>query len=604
MDIKKIRNFAIIAHIDHGKSTLADRILEISQTISKRDLQNQHLDSMDLEKERGITIKLNAVQIHYQGYLFHLIDTPGHVDFTSEVSRSLSACEGAILLVDATQGIQAQTLANVYLALEYNLKIIVVINKIDLPAANVLQVKQEIANVLGLDVKNAVLISAKTGKNVDQVLRQIIAQIPNPLQNTPANINILDLPLQALVFDSYYDLYRGVILFIRIFQGKLTKKDLFYFMSDKNQKTFEVVDLGIRNPNEISKEFLSSGEVGWVSASLKNASEVLVGDTLTLKSNPAPKPIKQYKKLNPNVFVGFFPVENKDFLAFKDALEKITLSDSALTYIPESSTSLGHGFRIGFLGLLHMEVIQERLKREFNLNLIATAPAVELEIIKTDKTKILISNPASFLPKNQILEVREPFVETTIFVSEEFLGKVMDLCQKKRGIYQSLDIIDDIRRKLVYHLPLQEIIYDFFDKLKSYSKGFASFEYNLIGFFPSKLVKIDFLLNGQKVDALSFICHQDFSYEKAKLLVQKLKQVLPRQNFEIPIQAAIENKIIARETIKAYRKDVTAKLYGGDVTRRKKLLEKQKKGKKKMKQIGKVTVSQEAFLALIKADNN
>lgn len=596
MDVKKIRNFSIIAHIDHGKSTLADRILELTNAVEKRELQAQHLDSMDLEKERGITIKLNAVQLHYKDYIFHLIDTPGHVDFTYEVSRSLAATEGALLLVDATQGIEAQTLANVYLAIENNLEIITIINKIDLPAADVDRVKEKIENAIGIPTDDAILISAKNGTNIEAVLEAIINKIPAPkvVEN--------EKELKALVFDSYFDIYRGVIILVRIVSGSIKVGDEFKFMA--NGKKFGVIELGVRTPKELKKEELVAGEVGWIAASIRNAKDVSVGDTITLVANPAKAALPGYKKLKPVVYTGFYPVDSQDYNLLKDSLEKISLSDSSISYEPESSKALGFGFRIGFLGLLHMEILQERLEREFNLSIVATAPSVEFRITKTNKEVVSISNPSFFPEPTQIEKIEEPYIRATIFVPEEYLGSIMGLCQDKRGVYESLEYIDKSRRKLVYILPLSEIIFDFFDKLKSMSKGYGSFEYEVIGYQESNLIKLDILLNGQKIDALSIIVHKDFAYKKGRELTEKLKETIPRHSFEVPVQAVIGSKVIARETIKAYRKDVTAKLYGGDVTRRKKLLEKQKAGKKRMKSFGTVDVPQEAFLAVLKTDTD
>ena len=596
MNKDKIRNFAIIAHIDHGKSTLADRLLELTNTIEKRELNSQHLDTMDLEKERGITIKLNAAQIKYKDYIFHLIDTPGHVDFTYEVSRSLAACEGALLLVDASQGIEAQTLSNVYLALENNLEIIPVINKIDLPSANVEKVKAEIENVIGIPADDAILISAKNGIGIEDVLNAIIERIPAPKDCDDQK------PLKALVFDSYFDPYRGVILLIRLFNGTLKVGDEFLFMSTK--KTFKIIELGIKKPHEEKKEELVAGEVGWVAAAIRDAKDVSVGDTITLVNNPTETPLPGYKKLNPVIFCGFYPVDTVDYDKMKDALIKISLSDSSITYTPETSKALGFGFRIGFLGLLHMEILKERLEREFNISIIATTPSVEFEIYKTNGQMSIISNPTDFPDKTTIDHIKEPFIRATILVNNEFIGPIMELCQNKRGVYVDLEYIDNIRKKLTYELPLVEIIYDFFDKLKSASKGYASFDYEIIETRTSDLEKVDILLNGEKVDAFSFIVHKEFAYTRSRDLTKKLKEVIPKQNFEIPVQAAIGHKIIARETIKAYRKDVTAKLYGGDVTRRQKLLKKQKEGKKRSKAFGRVEVPQEAFLSILKTDNN
>ena len=596
MDKSKIRNFAIIAHIDHGKSTLADRILEFTGTIDERQSTPQILDSMELEKERGITIKLNAIQIKYKDYIFHLIDTPGHVDFTYEVSRSLAACEGALLLVDATQGIQAQTLANVYLAMEHNLEIIPIINKIDLVSADPERVKHEIENVIGIDASNAILISAKTGKNIDQVIDVIINKIPAPKE---ADDN---KPLEALIFDSYFDNYRGVVVLIRIFNGKVKLGDEIYFIASK--KVYTVTELGVKNPFDVKKEELSAGEVGWIAASIRNVKDIHIGDTVTLNNNKVSYPLPGYKKLKPVVYTGFYPVDTLDYNVLKDALEKISLSDSSINWEPETSKALGFGFRIGFLGLLHMDILQERLEREFNLDIIATAPSVEFVVTLTNGDVQYITNPSLFPDRSLIKMIEEPYIKASIFLTEEYLGPIMELCQQKRGKYVDIEYIDDTRRRLIYELPLNETIFDFFDLMKSYSKGYASFEYDYIGLRESDLVKVDILLNGEKIDALAMIVHRDFAYNKSRELAEKLKEVIPRQNFEIPVQAAIGSKIIARETIKAYRKDVTAKLYGGDVTRRQKLLEKQKRGKKRMKSIGTVDVPQEAFLAILKTNTS
>ncbi|MGX9340837.1 translation elongation factor 4 [Mycoplasma sp. 3341] len=596
MTNNKIRNFAIIAHIDHGKSTLADRILEITETIEKRDLEAQHLDTMDLERERGITIKLNAVQIKYKDYIFHLIDTPGHVDFTYEVSRSLAACEGVLLLVDATQGIEAQTLANVYLALEHNLEIIPVINKIDLPSADPEMVKKEIENVIGIDASDAILVSAKTGLGIENIIDAIISRIPAPKEADP------EKELTALIFDSYFDPYRGVVLLVRLFNGTLKVGDEILLMH--NDKKFHVTELGIRTPKEIKKEHLEAGEVGWIAASIRDAKDIQVGDTITLAKRPSPLPLPGYKKLKPVVYTGFYPVDTRDFNDLKDALEKISLSDSSISYQPETSKALGFGFRIGFLGMLHMEILQERLEREFGLDIIATAPSVEFYVTKTDGETLNITNPSLLPDRNYIETIEEPYIKASIFLPQDYLGAIMELCQDKRGKYIDLEYIDDNRRRLIYELPLNEIIFDFFDLLKSYSKGYASFEYEFIGLRESDLVKVDILLNGEKIDALAMIVHRDSAYVRSRELCEKLKDVIPRQNFEVPIQAAIGGKIIARETVKAYRKDVTAKLYGGDVTRRQKLLKKQKAGKKRMKAIGSVEVPQEAFLAILKTDTS
>ncbi|WP_338970211.1 translation elongation factor 4 [Spiroplasma endosymbiont of Labia minor] len=600
MDKSKIRNFSIIAHIDHGKSTLADRILELTSTVSKRNMQDQLLDTMDIERERGITIKLNSVQIPYvadngEKYIFHLIDTPGHVDFTYEVSRSLAACEGALLVVDATQGIQAQTLANVYLALDNDLFIVPVINKIDLPSADVEKVKQDIENIIGLDCKNAPLISAKTGLNIHDVLEAIVHEIPYPVD---ADDNA---PLKALIFDSYYDKYRGVILSIRIRQGTISIGDKILLMQSKAE--YEIVELGIKNPNEVKKERLEAGEVGWLTALIKNIKDVHVGDTVTHVLNPAIEPLPGYKKMNPMVYCGIYPVDTVKYKDLRDALEKINLSDSSLVYEPETSEALGFGFRCGFLGLLHMDVIKERLEREYNLELIATAPSVVYNVYLTNKKVISIDNPSKLPEPQQINYIEEPYVKITIMTPEQYLGDLMDLCQQRRGNYKDLIVIDNNRRELVYEMPLNEIIFDFFNKLKSISKGYASFDYELVDYKESKLVKMDVLLNGISVDALSLIVHRDFSYSRGRAICEKLKEIIPRQNFEVPIQAAIGSKIIARETIKAMRKNVLAKCYGGDISRKKKLLEKQKEGKKKMKSIGSVSVPQEAFVAVLKLDD-
>ncbi|WXA52253.1 translation elongation factor 4 [Mycoplasmopsis cynos] len=597
MDKSNIKNFSIIAHIDHGKSTLADRILEKTNTVASRDLKEQFLDSMELEKERGITIKLNAVQIKHKDYVFHLIDTPGHVDFTYEVSRSLAASEGALLLVDATQGIEAQTLANVYLALENNLEIIPVINKIDLPSADVEGVKKEIEDVIGIPTENAVLVSAKTGLGVDNLLDSIIKYIPAP-KNADDN-----KPLKALIFDSYFDPYRGVVMLVRIFEGKLKVGDKFKFMSRKDDaNNYHVIELGIRNPHESKKEWLEAGEVGWVSAAIRDAKEVNVGDTITLIDNPTQTALPGYKKMKPVVFTGFYPVDTRDYSLLKESLEKISLSDSSISWEQETSKALGFGFRVGFLGLLHMEILQERLDREYKVGIIATSPSVEYKVTTTKGEIEMIANPTLLPDRTFIEKIEEPYIQANIFIPNEYIGNVMELCQNKRGIYKSLEMIDSKRSSVVYELPLGETIFDFFDRLKSTTKGYASFEYEWIGYRESDLVKVDILLNGDKVDAFSIIAHKDKAYEQARELCVKLKDAIPRQNFEVPVQATIGGKIIARETIKAYRKDVTAKLYGGDVTRRQKLLKKQKEGKKRMKKLGSIEVPQEAFLSVLKTN--
>ena len=594
MDRNKIRNFAIIAHIDHGKSTLADRLLELTNTIEKRDLKAQHLDSMELEQERGITIKLNAAQIKYKDFTFHLIDTPGHVDFTYEVSRSLAATEGALLLVDATQGIEAQTLANVYLAMDNNLEIVPIINKVDLPSADPQRVKDEIEEVIGLPAQDAIEISAKTGENVEAVLEAIIERIPAPKK---ADVNE---PLKALVFDSYFDPFRGVILLIRIFDGQIKTHSTFKFMS--TNKEFSVVELGIKNPAEIKKDILEAGEVGWIAASIRDAKDITVGDTITLVDNPTAKALPGYKKLNPVVFTGFYPIDGRDYEQLKEALEKISLSDSSIVYEQETSQALGHGFRVGFLGLLHMEVIQERIEREFNVSIITTAPSVQFKVKLTNGEEKIIANPIEFPDPNYISLIEEPFIKAEVLLPEEFVGPYMELAQNKRGKYVNLEYIDETRRKITYELPLVEIVFDFFDKLKSLSKGYASFDYVLIGYRSTNLVKVDILLNGEKVDAFSFISHRDFAQQRGREIARRLKDAIPRHNFEVPVQAVIGGKIIARENIKAYRKDVTAKLYGGDRTRRDKLLKKQKAGKAKAKAFGRVQVPQDTFIKVLKTE--
>ena len=599
MNQKNIRNFSIIAHIDHGKSTLADRILEMTDTVSARDMQAQMLDQLDLERERGITIKLNAVQLKYsakngEDYIFHLIDTPGHVDFTYEVSRSLAACEGAILVVDAAQGIQAQTLANAYLAIENDLEIMVVINKVDLPSADPERVKKEIEDVLGIDASDAPLISAKTGLNVDQVLEAIVQKIPAPKGNVEA-------PLQALVFDSIYDSYRGVIAYVRVEQGKVKVGDEIQFM--QTGAVFEVTELGIRTPVEVKKHELVTGEVGWIGASIKSIKDVAVGDTITLKNRPAAVPLPGYKKLNPMVYCGLYPIDSKRYTDMRDALEKMALNDSSLVFEPETSQALGFGFRCGFLGLLHMDVIQERLEREFQFDLIATAPSVEFHVTLTNGEMVKIENPSKMPVPNLIDFVEEPFVKAEVIVPTNYVGAVMELCQNKRGVYIDMQAIDATRMNITYHLPLVEIVFDFFDRLKSSTRGYASFDYEFIGYQQSKLVKMDILLNSEPVDALSTIVHRDFAYNRGKTITEKLKELIPRQQFEVPIQASINQKVIARSTIKALRKNVIAKCYGGDISRKKKLLEKQKEGKKRMKQVGSVEIPQEAFMAVLSMDD-
>lgn len=598
MDKKNIRNFSIIAHIDHGKSTLSDRLIEITETVSKREMKNQLLDSMELERERGITIKLNAVQLKFkrnnQDYTFHLIDTPGHVDFTYEVSRSLAACEAALLVVDATQGVQAQTLSNVYLALENNLEIIPVINKVDLPSADVERVKREIETKIGIDCSDVPLISAKTGLNIDQVLDAIIKKVPSP-----KNANDND-PLKALIFDSYYDTHKGVVCFIRIFDGKLKVGDEILFMA--NNVKYIVTEVGIKNPNMQSRAYLEAGEVGYVTASIKTIRDVHVGDTITNANNPCDKPLAGYRKVSPMVYAGLYPVDTADYQNLKVAMEKIVLTDAALEYEYETSNALGFGVRCGFLGLLHMDVIRERIVREYNIPLILLAPSVMYKCYLTDGQELKVDNPANMPERNRIKSMLEPYVKLSISTPDEFIGPIMELCQNFRGGYMELSEIDSSRKVLVYEIPLAEIIYSFFDKLKSVTKGYASLDYELIGYRDSNLVKVDILLNGQKVDALSFISHTQFVYQKAKKIVEKLKTLIPRHLFEIPIQAAVGSKIISRETIKAMRKNVLAKCYGGDVSRKKKLLEQQKEGKKRLKAIGSVQIPQETFSKLLQDD--
>lgn len=607
MDIKKmkqrqeqIRNFSIIAHIDHGKSTLADRILEKTNTVTSREMQDQLLDSMDLERERGITIKLNAVELNYTAkdgktYIFHLIDTPGHVDFTYEVSRSLAACEGAVLVVDAAQGIEAQTLANVYLALDNDLEILPVINKIDLPAADPERVRNEIEEVIGIDASEAVLASAKAGIGIEDILEQIVEYVPAPSGD-------LDAPLKALIFDSIYDSYRGVVLNVRIMDGMVKPGDKIKLMS--NGKTFDVTEVGIFSPKAVARDFLMVGDVGYITASIKTVQDTSVGDTVTLANNPAEEALPGYRKMNPMVYCGLYPIDTSRYNDLREALEKLQLNDAALQFEPETSQALGFGFRCGFLGLLHMDVVQERLEREFNLELITTAPSVIYHVNKTDGTMVTVDNPADFPDPGTIQDVEEPFVKAQIMVPNEYVGAVMELSQRKRGDFITMDYLDDYRVNVVYNIPLSEIVFDFFDKLKSSTKGYASLDYEMSGYEKSNLVKMDILLNAEKVDALSFIVHRDFAYERGKAIVEKLKKLIPRQQFEVPIQAAIGQKIVARSDIKALRKNVLAKCYGGDVSRKRKLLEKQKEGKKRMKQIGSVEVPQEAFMAVLKMDED
>ncbi|EAC3096977.1 elongation factor 4 [Listeria monocytogenes] len=597
---KKIRNFSIIAHIDHGKSTLADRILEQTGALTHREMKNQLLDSMDLERERGITIKLNAVQLKYKAkdgetYIFHLIDTPGHVDFTYEVSRSLAACEGAILVVDAAQGIEAQTLANVYLALDNDLEILPVINKIDLPAADPERVREEIEDVIGLDASDAVLASAKSGIGIEDILEQIVEKIPEPSGD-------VNKPLKALIFDSVFDAYRGVIANIRIMDGVVKAGDRIKLMS--NGKEFEVTEVGVFSPKATPRDELLVGDVGYLTAAIKNVGDTRVGDTITLANNPAEEALDGYRKLNPMVYCGLYPIDSSKYNDLRDALEKLELNDSALQFEAETSQALGFGFRCGFLGLLHMEIIQERIEREFNIDLITTAPSVIYHVNLTDGSNIVVDNPAEMPEPGVIESVEEPYVKATVMVPNDYVGAVMELAQNKRGNFITMEYLDDIRVSIVYEIPLSEIVYDFFDQLKSSTKGYASFDYELIGYKASKLVKMDILLNAEKVDALSFIVHRDFAYERGKIIVEKLKELIPRQQFEVPIQAAIATKIVSRSTIKALRKNVLAKCYGGDVSRKRKLLEKQKEGKKRMKQIGSVEVPQEAFMAILKMDES
>lgn len=596
---EKIRNFSIIAHIDHGKSTLADRILEQTHTVTSREMQNQLLDSMDLERERGITIKLNAVELNYtakdgETYIFHLIDTPGHVDFTYEVSRSLAACEGAVLVVDAAQGIEAQTLANVYLALDNDLEILPVINKIDLPAADPERVRTEIEDVIGIDASEAVLASAKAGIGIEDILEQIVEYVPAPAGD-------IEAPLKALIFDSVYDSYRGVVLNVRIMDGMVKPGDKIQMMS--NGKTFDVTEVGVFSPKAIQRDALMVGDVGYITAAIKTVKDTQVGDTVTLANNPAQEALEGYRQMNPMVYCGLYPIDTSRYNDLREALEKLQLNDAALQFEPETSQALGFGFRCGFLGLLHMDVVQERLEREFNLELITTAPSVIYHVNKTDGTTVTVDNPADFPEPGTIENVEEPFVKAQIMVPNDYVGAVMELSQRKRGDFVTMDYLDDYRVNVVYEIPLSEIVFDFFDKLKSSTKGYASLDYEMSGYRTSMLVKMDILLNAEKVDALSFIVHRDFAYERGKAIVEKLKKLIPRQQFEVPIQAAIGQKIVARSDIKALRKNVLAKCYGGDVSRKRKLLEKQKEGKKRMKQIGSVEVPQEAFMAVLKMDD-
>ncbi|WP_457832012.1 translation elongation factor 4 [Staphylococcus aureus] len=596
---ENIRNFSIIAHIDHGKSTLADRILENTKSVETRDMQDQLLDSMDLERERGITIKLNAVRLKYEAkdgntYTFHLIDTPGHVDFTYEVSRSLAACEGAILVVDAAQGIEAQTLANVYLALDNELELLPVINKIDLPAAEPERVKQEIEDMIGLDQDDVVLASAKSNIGIEEILEKIVEVVPAPDGDPEA-------PLKALIFDSEYDPYRGVISSIRIVDGVVKAGDKIRMMA--TGKEFEVTEVGINTPKQLPVDELTVGDVGYIIASIKNVDDSRVGDTITLASRPASEPLQGYKKMNPMVYCGLFPIDNKNYNDLREALEKLQLNDASLEFEPESSQALGFGYRTGFLGMLHIEIIQERIEREFGIELIATAPSVIYQCVLRDGSEVTVDNPAQMPDRDKIDKIFEPYVRATMMVPNDYVGAVMELCQRKRGQFINMDYLDDIRVNIVYELPLAEVVFDFFDQLKSNTKGYASFDYEFIENKESNLVKMDILLNGDKVDALSFIVHRDFAYERGKALVEKLKTLIPRQQFEVPVQAAIGQKIVARTNIKSMGKNVLAKCYGGDISRKRKLLEKQKAGKAKMKAVGNVEIPQDAFLAVLKMDD-
>ncbi|HGZ3306320.1 TPA: translation elongation factor 4 [Staphylococcus aureus] len=596
---ENIRNFSIIAHIDHGKSTLADRILENTKSVETRDMQDQLLDSMDLERERGITIKLNAVRLKYEAkdgntYTFHLIDTPGHVDFTYEVSRSLAACEGAILVVDAAQGIEAQTLANVYLALDNELELLPVINKIDLPAAEPERVKQEIEDMIGLDQDDVVLASAKSNIGIEEILEKIVEVVPAPDGDPEA-------PLKALIFDSEYDPYRGVISSIRIVDGVVKAGDKIRMMA--TGKEFEVTEVGINTPKQLPVDELTVGDVGYIIASIKNVDDSRVGDTITLASRPASEPLQGYKKMNPMVYCGLFPIDNKNYNDLREALEKLQLNDASLEFEPESSQALGFGYRTGFLGMLHMEIIQERIEREFGIELIATAPSVIYQCVLRDGSEVTVDNPAQMPDRDKIDKIFEPYVRATMMVPNDYVGAVMELCQRKRGQFINMDYLDDIRVNIVYELPLAEVVFNFFDQLKSNTKGYASFDYEFIENKESNLVKMDILLNGDKVDALSFIVHRDFAYERGKALVEKLKTLIPRQQFEVPVQAAIGQKIVARTNIKSMGKNVLAKCYGGDISRKRKLLEKQKAGKAKMKAVGNVEIPQDAFLAVLKMDD-
>ena len=585
----RTRNFSIIAHIDHGKSTLADRILEYTGEVDKRQMKEQLLDNMDIERERGITIKLNAVRLSYNGYMLNLIDTPGHVDFSYEVSRSLAACEGAVLVVDATQGIEAQTLANVYLALENNLEIIPVINKIDLPSADIPKVEKELYDTFGFTSEEIIKVSAKTGVGISDLVNAIIDRIPSPKEYNDK--------LKCLIFDSYFDSYRGVVILVRIVSGKITKKTKIKMLTTGAE--YDVVSLGYHTPFEHEVEELKEGEVGFITASIKSLSSVSVGDTITDANNPTDKALPGYKPMKPMVYCGIYPIESNKYPALKEAIEKLKLNDASLTFEPETSSTLGFGFRMGFLGLLHLEIISERIEREFGIEIIATTPSVNYEINLTDGSTIFIDNPSMMPDKVKIKNIKEPYIFTNILVPTDYIGPIMELCQDKRGIYKSIDYLDTTRVNIHYELPLSEIVYDFFDRLKSSTKGYASFDYEVIGYKESDLVKMDILLNGEVVDALSLIVHKDFAYDRGRRMVDNLKNIIPRQMFEVPVQAVIGSKVIARSDIKAMRKDVLAKCYGGDITRKRKLLDKQKEGKKKMKTIGKVEIPSEAFLSIL-----
>ncbi len=599
MSTERIRNFCIIAHIDHGKSTIADRLIEQTGTLTEREMEAQVLDSMDLERERGITIKAQSVRILHTAkdgnqYTLNLIDTPGHVDFSYEVSRSLAACEGALLVVDAAQGVEAQTLANVYLALEHDLEIIPVINKIDLPSADPERVKKEIEDIIGLDASDAILCSAKSGIGIPDILEAIVERIPAPEDKSSD-------PTRALIFDSRFDAYKGAIAYVRVKEGSIKLKDTIRFMN--NGKDFEVTELGVFTPNLLPVQELACGSVGCIAASIKQVADCHVGDTVTLATNPAAEPLPGYRKAVSMVYCGLYPTDSKDYENLRDALEKLQLNDAALEYEPETSLALGFGFRCGFLGLLHMDVIQERLEREYNLSLITTAPSVSYHVFKTNGEELVVDNPADLPDVTEIEHIEEPYVKATTIVPKDYVGVIMELSQDKRGEYQSMDYLDETRVSVVYHLPLSEIIYDYFDRLKSATKGYASLDYELIGYQTSPMVKMDILLNGEPVDALSIIVHKDRAAIRGRALAEKLKELIPRQMFEIPIQAAIGNKIVARETVKAWRKDVLAKCYGGDISRKRKLLEKQKAGKKRMKSVGSVEIPQEAFMAILKVDD-